>query len=70
MNKGTKKDEKFKYNRQIIDKLVEKYGMTNYYIRQCASGKRSGITPDKIQKEYRQLSKAAEDAVSQKIDSL
>lgn len=70
MNKGTKKTEKFDYNPQIIKLLVEKYGMTSYYIRQCAAGRRDGITPDKIKKEYRQLAAAANNAVKSKIAQL
>ena len=70
MDKGTKKTEKFTYNQQVIKMLVEKYGMTAYYIRQCAAGRRDGITPDKIKKEYRTLASAADKAVKSKIAQL
>lgn len=57
MDKGTKK---IKYNRQVIETLKEKYGLSDYYIRKSVSGKTSGITPDKIRKDYAQLEKAIE----------
>ena len=70
MDKGTKKTEKFTYNPQIIKMLVEKYGMTAYYIKQCAAGRRDGIIPDKVKKEYRTLAAAASNAVKSKITQL
>jgi len=70
MDKGTKKTKKFNYNPQIIEKLVDKYGMSAYYIKQCAAGRRDGVTPDKIKKDYKILSAAADRAVESKIESI
>lgn len=60
MNKGTKKTEQKRYNRQVIETLIEKFGLSDYYIRKSVSGKAVGITPDKIRKEYTELEKAIE----------
>ncbi|HUH35110.1 MAG TPA: hypothetical protein VL022_04685 [Moheibacter sp.] len=70
MSKETKKAKKFNYNLQVIDRLVEKYGLSAYYVKQCAAGRRDGIIPDKIKKEYRILSNAASQAVESKINQL
>lgn len=70
MNKGTKKTKKFDYNPQIIKKLVEKYGMTSYYIKQCAAGRRNGVVPDKIKKEYKLLANSASQAIESKINQI
>lgn len=60
MSKETKKSQQNKYNRQVIETLVEKLGLSDYYIRQCVSGKRDGITPDRIRKEYKELENTLE----------
>ena len=70
MDKGTKKTKKFNYNPQIIERLVDKYGMTSYYIKQCAAGRRDGIVPDKIRKEYKLLASAADKAVESQIHNI
>ena len=60
MNKGTKKSKQIRYNRQVIETLVQKFGLSDYYIRKCVSGKVDGTTPDKIKKEYNELEKTLE----------
>lgn len=60
MNKGTKKTEKFEYNRQVIITIAEKFGLSDYYTRQCVAGRRDGIVPEKIRKEYKALERALE----------
>ncbi len=60
MDKGTKKTEKFSYNRQVIKTIAEKFGLSDYYTRQCVAGRRDGVVPDKIRKEYRTLDRALE----------
>jgi hypothetical protein len=60
MNKETKKASEIRYNRQVIVTLSEKYGLSDYYVRQCVAGRREGIVPDKLQKDYKELTKALE----------
>lgn len=60
MNKETKKASEIRYNRQVIVTLSEKYGLSDYYVRQCVAGRRDGVTPDKLQKDYKELTKALE----------
>lgn len=64
MNKEKKK--KPKYNQAALEALEVKYGLTNYYIRQCISGSKKGLTPDTVRKDYINLCeslKAAEKTV-------
>jgi len=60
MNKGTKKVEKKRYNRQVIETLSEKYGLSDYYVRQCVAGRRDGVIPDKLRKDYKTLTNTLE----------
>lgn len=60
MSKETKKTEIKRYNRQVIETLVAKYGLSDYYVRQCVAGRREGVIPDKIKKDYRALENALE----------
>lgn len=53
-----------KYNLLVVDKLLEKYGFTKYYIRQCVSGNKKGITPDIIKREYDQMVAKIEEALN------
>ncbi len=57
-NKNMEKNKQNKYNTLVINKLVEKYGFTGYYIRQCLRGDRNSITADLLRKEYNGLNKA------------
>lgn len=58
MNKETKKNSRPQYNRDVIETLVLKYGLSDYYIRQSVSGRKQGITPDKIKADYKKLDSA------------
>lgn len=60
MNKEKKK--KPKYNQAALEALGLKYGLTNYYIRQCISGAKTGITPDTVKKDYKILCDALKTA--------
>lgn len=42
-----------KYNETVLEALHLKYGFTKYYIRQCISGRKKGILPDAIIKDYK-----------------
>lgn len=55
MSKNKTKKENYVFNQQVLSTLVEKYGLTVYYIRQCINGNRVGIMPDKIRKDYKEL---------------
>jgi len=63
MDKRTKKTSE-KLIPQVIDTLVDQYGMTAYYIRQCVAGRRDGITPDRIRKDYRRLAAPLQQAIT------
>jgi hypothetical protein len=44
-----------KYNEYVIEKLVEQFGLTAYYIRQCVNGNRVSATSENIKNEYHKL---------------
>lgn len=60
MSKETKKTGKIKYNRQVIETLIEKYGISDYYIRQCVAGRKEGVTSDIIRRDYKILERTLE----------
>jgi hypothetical protein len=43
------------YNEFAVQKLVEQFGLTAYYIRQCVTGKRVSPTSIIIKNEYHKL---------------
>jgi hypothetical protein len=63
MNKDTRKNQKF--NSLVINKLIVKFDLTGFYIRQCLKGERNSLTSDKIRKEYKKLVKKVENALNQ-----
>jgi hypothetical protein len=63
MNKPTNKNQKF--NSIVIHRLVKKYGLTGYYIRQCLKNERNNETSDTIKKDYKRLVKQVEKALNQ-----
>ncbi|MDB0603150.1 hypothetical protein PL373_18865 [Tenacibaculum maritimum] len=63
MNKRTNKNQKF--NSVVINRLIEKYGFTGYYIRQCLKDQRNNETADTIRKDYKRLVKQVENALNQ-----
>lgn len=62
MDKVTKKNPD-QYVPQVITVLQENYGVSKYYIRQCVAGRRQGILPDKIRKEYKEITRDLEKAL-------
>lgn len=68
MNKGTKKAEYKQHNVDAIQALVEKFGLSSYYIRQSVNGNRVGIVPDRIRKEYGLICKQLEDAKTETVN--
>lgn len=63
MSKSNQKRNKF--NALVVGKLVEKYGFTAYYIRQCLKGERNSLTSDTIRKEYKRLADEVDSALNQ-----
>ncbi|QFG53675.1 hypothetical protein [Chryseobacterium sp.] len=69
MNKGTKKAEYNQHNVDAITALVEKFGLSAYYIRQSVNGNRNGVVPDKIRKEYKEICKQLDDAKTKAVEN-
>ncbi len=68
MNKGTKKKENYhQHNVDAINALVEKFGLSAYYIRQSVKGNREGVVPDRIKKEYQMICKELEKAKEETV---
>jgi hypothetical protein len=42
-----------KYNEISLEALYLKYNVTKYYIRQCISGRKTGLLADSIMKDYK-----------------
>ncbi|HEY1194226.1 hypothetical protein [Flavobacterium sp.] len=64
MSKETKKNRKYTYDQRIIKALVEKYGLTTVYVRQCLSGHNLSITADRIKNDYKELDKAFQEIIT------
>jgi hypothetical protein len=67
MDKSTQKRNK--YNTTVIKKIAEKYSITPRYVRQCLTGDRTGIFPDKIKSEYKTAVIELEKTLNQAINS-
>jgi uncharacterized protein YdeI (YjbR/CyaY-like superfamily) len=67
MGKSTQKRNS--YNTEVIKKIAEKYSVTPRYIRQCITGDRTGIFPDKMKAEYKTISDELERTLNQSINS-
>ena len=63
MNKGTKKN--YKYNTLVVKRLSEKYGLSEYYIRECIRGDRNSETSDTVRKEYKRLVNEVKNVLNQ-----
>lgn len=61
MNKATTKNKKV--NLLVIEELRVRLGLSAYYIKQCVEGRRDGLTPDTIRKQYRELEQRIEAAL-------
>jgi hypothetical protein len=51
-----------KWNRAVVKKLIEEFGVTEQFINQSLLGDRTSKTSDKIKKEYERLCKVQEEA--------
>lgn len=65
MANSSKSNALMDYNALVLDKLVEKYGMSRYYIKQCINGRRDCTTGDNIRKEYHRLCLKVKEALNQ-----
>lgn len=55
MDKPTKKNKNL--NREVVNRLIEKYGVSRRFITMSIRGDRTSETSDKITKEYKRLCK-------------
>lgn len=55
MSKEKKKTRKT-YDTNIINALIEKYGVSRYFITESIKGHRNSVTSESIRKEYNSLS--------------
>lgn len=62
MGKGTKKPRKF--NAEVLKRIKEKFGLSEYYIRECLNGHNTSETADTIRKEYNRLLTAVQTALN------
>lgn len=53
MSKSSKKRNS--YNTDVIEALINKYGFSSQFIRQCIRGDRNSATADIIRKEYKAM---------------
>lgn len=63
MDKRTEKNTKYTYDPSLIKALVEKYGYTPFYIRQCLNRNSNSITADMIKADYKELEKKIKDMI-------
>ncbi|MFD2566109.1 hypothetical protein [Pseudotenacibaculum haliotis] len=68
MSKPTK--NRINFNEDALIILKKRFGYSLDYIRKCIRGDREGLMPDTIKKEYKVLTKAAEEAVKNKAEEL
>jgi len=54
MSKFKPKNRK-SYNSDAINALIDRYGFSSQFIRQCIRGDRNSITADNIKKEYNMM---------------
>ncbi len=53
-----------KYNDLVVKKLAEKHKISTSYVRKSLKGDRTGIFPDLIIKEYKELNKIIDDTLN------
>lgn len=53
MSKGTKK--RIRYNSMVVDRLMEKYGLSRSYVTGSLSEVYKGDVPDTLKKEYKSI---------------
>ncbi len=49
------KTNRNKYNHLVVNKLADKHNISKSYVRKSLKGDRTGILPDLIIKEYKEL---------------
>lgn len=68
MNKSNTKRPS--YNTDVIKILQEVHGYGSDYIRKSIRGDRVGVIPDRIKKQYHQMSTAADKAKEEKLKEI
>ena len=63
------KQKRKSYNTVVIKKIAEKYSVTPRYVRQCITGDRTGIFPDKMKSEYKTVSAEIEKTLNETINN-
>lgn len=61
MNEG--KQKRNYYDKEVINQLVEEFGVSAYFVRQSLNGNRKSLTSDKIKKRYKQMNAAVDAAL-------
>lgn len=51
------------YDKEIVDKLVEEFGLTPRFIRKAISGDNKSLTADKVKARFKELTAALEAAL-------
>ncbi len=64
MRKGIKK--RVRYNSMVIDRIMEKYGLSRSYVTGSLSDVYVGDVPDTLKKEYKTILKEVEKFIKQK----
>jgi hypothetical protein len=59
MDENTKKRNN--YNTDVINRLAQKYGVTDRFVRQSLKGDRDSETAETLKKEYHKMVKALDD---------
>jgi len=66
MAENTKK--KKVYNQEILQVLIDRYGLSKDYIQKSLRGDRVGLVPDKLKKEYSTLILATDEAIKNALN--
>lgn len=66
MNKPTKKRNIL--NKDVVDKLIEDYGVSRRFITMSIRGDRTSTTSDKIVKDYKRLENQVKEAVKAAVN--
>lgn len=51
------KTDKTNFNTPVVCSLAERFGLSEYYVRECVKGRNHSPTADTIRKEYKRLDK-------------
>lgn len=66
MDKGTKKRSEF--NGHAIRAVAAKFDVSEYYTRQSVNGKKTGVMPDTLKKEYKKACAELDAATKKAIE--